>query len=121
MRKIIPLIMGVLISLSFQISAKKNNVPMDTSPKRHGDKNTTVRRSPLLIPIDVNYDDETHLVEISGDEELDAQVYLCDEHGNVLDYSPVLNSELGIPDFHSGVVIIRVESEDWISTGSIFI
>lgn len=120
MRKIIPLIMGVLISLSFQISAKKNNVPMDSSPKRHGDNNIR-HRSPLLIPIEVNYDDETHLVEISGDEELDAQVYLCDEHGNVLDYSPALNSELEIPDFHSGMVIIRVESEDWISTGSIFI
>ena len=75
----------------------------------------------MQLPIEVFYDDETRQVEISCDDDLDAQVYLCDENGNILDYSTCLITVLNVPDNYSGVLIIRIESEDWIATGEIII
>lgn len=115
------LIIGVIISMVTQASASKNDVYMTIYRKGHVEKNTTVHRSPMLLPIDVFYDNETHQIEIVGDEELAAQVFLCDENGNTLDYSPCINAVMDIPSNYSGLIIIRIEGEDWIATGKIAI
>ena len=86
-----------------------------------GIQSTTVRRSPLRLPVDVFYDNETHQIEIMGDDEVSAQVFLCDENGNTLDYSPCINAMLDVPSNYNGLIIIRIDSENWIATGKVAI
>lgn len=115
------LLIGVIISIVIQASASKNDVYMTIYRKGHVEKSTTVHRSPMLLPIEVFYDNATHQIEVVSDEELSAQVLLCDENGNTLDYSPCINAVLDIPDNCDGLIIIRIEGEDWIATGEISI
>ena len=81
--------------------------------------NTTVCRTPMRLPLEVVYDDESRQVEVTGDEETIAQIYLCDESGNTLDYSSSVNTVLNVPDGCSGLIILRIEGEDWIAVGEI--
>ena len=115
------LIIGVLISISIQAFAAKYGVCMEYHQLGQGTQSTTVRRSPLRLPADVFYNNETHQVEVMSSDELSAQVFLCDENGNTLDYSPCINAVMDIPSNYSGLIIIRIEGEDWIATGKIAI
>lgn len=115
------LIIGVLISISLQMVASKSSVYMDIYKRGRSDKSTTVRRSPIQLPIEVFYDSETHQIEVTGDDEVSAQVFVCDESGNTLDYSPCINTVLDVPSTYDGLIIIRIEGEDWIATGKIAI
>ena len=120
MRKYL-LIIGVIISINIQAFASKSAIYMDLAKRGRSDKCTTVRRSPMQCPIDVFYDNETHQIEIMGDDEVSAQVFLCDENGNTLDYSPSINVVLDVPSNYNGLLIIRIEGEDWIAIGKIAI
>lgn len=120
MRKYL-LLIGVIIAIALQGFAEKSSISMNTAKRSRSDKCTSVRRSPMRIPIYVFYDNETHQIEVVGDDELAAQVFLCDENGNTLDYSPCINAVLDVPGNYNGILLIRIESEDWISTGSIAI
>lgn len=120
MRKYL-LIIGVIISISIQAFASKSAIYMDLAKRGRSDKCTTVRRSPMQCPIDVFYDNETHQIEIMGGDEVSAQVFLCDENGNTLDYSPSINAVLDVPSNYNGLLIIRIEGEDWIAIGKIAI
>lgn len=74
---------------------------------------TVVNRAPMHLPIEVTYDDETRQIDVNCDwEELTAQVYLCDENGNTLAYSPCINRVLDIPANYSGLLLIRIVGDD---------
>lgn len=113
------LLIGVIFSVCIQALASKSAIYLDFYKSGHADKSTTIRRSPMNLPIDVFYDNETHQIEVSGNEEVMAQIFLCDENGNVLDYSLNINAVLDVPCYYSGIIIIRIESENWIATGKI--
>lgn len=113
-------LLGVLIIIGcLQANAAKSGVYMDFYKYGHEGKNTTVHRSPMRIPIDVYYDDELRQIEISGSADIDVQIFLCDINGNTLDYSHCMNTVLNIPYGFSGIIILRIESEEWIATGKI--
>ena len=119
MKKLLSLL-GVLIIIGcLQANAAKSGVYMDFYKYGHEGKNTTVHRSPMRIPIDVCYDDELRQIEISGSADIDVQIFLCDINGNTLDYSHCMNTVLNIPYGFSGIIILRIESEEWIATGKI--
>lgn len=119
MKKLLSLF-GVLIFIGcLQAHAEKRRVAMEHWQTSNVDGSTTVRRSPMRIPIDVYYDDDLRQIEISGDEDMDVQIYLRDESGNTITYSSTINTVLDIPDGYSGLFSIRIEGEDWISTGII--
>lgn len=113
------LLIGVIISISIQAFASQSAVYMDFTKRGRSDNATTVRPSPMLSPIDVLYDNETKQIEVVSDEELVAQVFLCDENGNTVDYSPCINVVLDAPSNYNGLIFIRIEGEDWIATGKI--
>lgn len=115
------LLIGVAIAIAVQGFAEKSGICMDIAKRGHNSKTTTVRRSPMRIPIYVFYDNDTHQIEVVGDDELAAQVFLSDENGNTLDYSPCINAMLDVPCNYNGILLIRIESEDWIATGNIAI
>lgn len=79
------LLFGVLIIVGcLQTYAAKSGVYMDFYKYGHEDKNTTVHRFPMRIPINVYYDNELRQIEISGSVDIDVQIFLCDENGNLL-------------------------------------
>ena len=66
-----------------------------------------------------HYDEELRLIEIFSDKDMNVQIYLYDENGNIINYSPSINTILEVSDNHSGLLSIRIEGEDWIATGKI--
>lgn len=121
MKKLLSLL-GVFIFIGcLQSYASKREIYMDFYKSGHVDKNTTVHRSPMRIPIDVYYDEELRLIEISGNEDMSIQIYLCDENGNTINCSPSINTIFEVPCGYSGLISIRIESEGWIATGKMII
>lgn len=119
MKKLLSLL-GVLITIGcLQAYAEKSGVYLDFYKYGHEGKNTTVHRSPMQLPFYVFYDNETRQIEVVGNEEVEVQIFLCDENGNTLDYSPCINAVLNVPYNYGGLIILRIESEEWIATGKI--
>ncbi len=73
----------------------------------------------MQIPIDVYYDEELRQIEICSYEDMNVQIYLCDENGNTIACSSTINTILDVPNGYSGQLYIRIEGEDWIATGKI--
>ena len=113
------LILGILLPIVLNVSASKYSVIMTKQRQNNPEKVTTPHRAPEKLPIEVVYDNETRQVEVTGDEEMAAQVYLSDENGNTLDSANSVNAVLTVPETYSGLLIIRVESAEWIATGKI--
>ena len=91
--KKIHLLFGVLIIVGcLQTYAAKSGVYMDFYKYGHEVKNTTVYRFPMRIPINVYYDNELRQIEISGSVDIDVQIFLCDENGNIIAYSSITNT-----------------------------
>ena len=121
MKKLLSLL-GVLIFIGcLQAHAEKSRLYIKGYQTGNVDGSTTVHRSPMRIPIDVYYDEELHQIVICGDEDMNVQIYLCDEKGNAITYSSTINTILDVPDGYSGLLSIRIEGEDWIATGKIVI
>lgn len=115
------LVIAVLLSMVFPTSAEQNNVRLTVYKKGHVEKSTTVQRSPQQLPIDVVYDNGARQITVSGDEDMVAQVYLCDLSGNTLDYSSCLNTVFDVPETCTGSLIVRIETEDWIAEGEVLL
>ena len=91
--KKIHLLFGVLIIVGcLQTYAAKSGVYMDFYKYKKKKKNTTVHRFPMRIPINVYYDNELRQIEISGSVDIDVQIFLCDENGNIIAYSSITNT-----------------------------
>lgn len=119
MKKLL-LLIGVLISFS-NAFASKSDVYITSYKKGNVDNRTTVRRSPQQLPINVYYDNEARQIEVTGDEELNIQIYLYDENQNTLNYSSCINTTLDVPSNYNRVLIIHIENDDWIATGEIIV
>ena len=87
--------------------------------KGNADRSTTVCRRPINLPIDVVYDNEARQITVSGDVDMEVQVYLCDLSGNTLDYSSCLNTVFDVPEVCTETLIIRIEAEDWIAEAEV--
>lgn len=56
---------------------------------------------------------------MSGDEDIAAQVFLCDMNGNILDYSAIINATFDVSEKTKDTLIIRIEAEDWMAGGEV--
>lgn len=120
MRKLL-LTLSLMIAFTIQVVATNYTVTMKSQKKENPNNSTQVRRTPTHLPFEVIYDDETHKVIVSGDEAFIAHIYVCDENGNTLDSSSSINAVLNVPESYTGLLIIRIENDEWISTGKIVI
>lgn len=101
------------------ISAEQKEVRLEykKSPK---DNHGKVHRMPERIPvINVTYDTDTHQLSLESDDMTDAEVFLNDGFGNIIDYSPVLNSLFYIDSAVSSNPVITVVGNSWTATGEI--
>ena len=74
MKKILSLLGVVIIIGCLQAHAEKIRVSMEIWQTGNVNGSTTVRRSPMMIPFDVYYDDESRQIEFSGVEDTGVQV-----------------------------------------------
>lgn len=76
-----------------------------------------IRRTPLRLPIDVVFDNETMTIEVSCASDLEGEVYVYNASEELEDYSPCLNSILSVSnsDYHT----ILIEGDGWSATGMI--
>ena len=72
------LLIGVIISVVCQMNVMAKTVSITVHRKGNVDRSTTVCRRPINLPIDVVYDNDARQITVSGDEEMMAQVFLCD-------------------------------------------
>lgn len=119
MKQLLSLIL-VLIATAFPSVAQspKGNSPEPVKLEyNRKDNSEKTLRAPMRINIEVLYDSETHIVEVCGDEAMEADVFLYNASGDLVDYSSSLNTELTIPT--SGIYTIQIESEGWYAVGVI--
>ncbi|MDE6549124.1 MAG: hypothetical protein K2L22_09000 [Muribaculaceae bacterium] len=118
MKKII-LLIGILLCISVHTVAAKEDVLVTILLKGQDLRNTTVKRTPMQAPVEIYYDEVTQTVEVTGDNELEAQVYIKDESGRTLAYSSSINTTLIIPYDYSGILLVCIETEYWSVIGEI--
>lgn len=113
------LLIGVIISVVCQMNVMAKTMSITVHRKGNADRSTTVCRRPINLPIDVVYDNEARQITVSGDVDMEVQVYLCDLSGNTLDYSSCLNTVFDVPEVCTETLIIRIEAEDWIAEAEV--
>lgn len=110
-------ITACLALISISAMATKESVFLKFHRKGSNDKATQVDRAPMRLPIDVYIDSEAGVIEVAGDDALEADVTLCDETGAALDYSPVLNASFTVEGLNPAYVLI--EGENWYATADL--
>ena len=100
------LLFGLLFGMSLQAIAEKREVKMTIVRKGNDQRDMIIHRSPMQLPVEINYDSETGIVEITGDDELEAQISLTDESGNTLAFSPTINTVFEVPTGYTGILLI---------------
>lgn len=113
------ILLWLMLAMAFTISAEEKSVFIKIDRKDDSSKHTQVDRAPMRLPLDVVYDTDNFTITVSGDDSLEADVSLADESGNVLEFSSSINTTLSIPDGYNGIIVIRIESADWIGIGKI--
>ncbi len=115
-KKLITAMLGAFVFLP--LSAEKINVPIK-GYKGNSQKTDQpiLHRTPMSMPIDVVFDNETMTVEVSCASDLEGEVYLYNSSEELEDYSPCLNSILSVTnsDFHT----ILIVGDGWSASGVI--
>ena len=114
--KKIALLMGLALALASTMSAERQDVEMQYKRTNSPDKNTGRDRAPMHLPIDVVFDTDTQTLEVTGDESMDAEVYIYNSDGALEDYSSTINANfvITIPGDH----LIHIEGDGWYSDGA---
>ncbi len=110
---------GVLLSITMTPLTAKEDVPMSIVMKGQDKKLTTVKRTPMILPLEITYDDTTHIIEVNSEEDIDACVSIKTEDGATLGYSAYLNTSLNVPSDFIGLLTIIIESNEWTAEGEI--
>lgn len=121
MNKLLSLVI-VMIMAAFQAMAQESKT--NTSSQcikleitQYGTHKTGVHRAPMHVSIEAFYNAENNSIDISYDGEAEGEVFLY-LNGNILDYSPEINSSLMLP--HSpGLYTIEIVSDTWGAEGCI--
>ncbi len=116
MKKLI-ILAGLLLAMANIAFADQESVIMKYNSQHYPSQKEQVNRTPMHLPIEVVYDSDTHKIEVSGDESLEAEVFLYDENGIIVDYSSSLNSDFTV--LTSGIYIIQIQGDGWYAEGEI--
>lgn len=116
MKKIITLAGLVWI---FAHSAMADQLPvfLEYHRKITPEKNTDVNRSLAVCPIGVYYDSITRKIETVGDEYVEAEIFLYDADGTIIEHSSSINTEFTVSA--SGAYIILTQGNGWYAEGKI--
>lgn len=122
MKKILLLLICLLsVSMPVISAPRKVNVTIKAKNKV---PDTGVNLFPYVPPIEVTYDPDTRVLEVTGDNDWLEYVFLIDEYGNWFHDSDWLPYTYTIQSDHSGIWIIRifgVDSDDWEISAKIYV
>ena len=109
------ILLELLCAMTQATFAKKEGVFMEYNRKSIPEKNTSVNRIPMSQPIEVTYDTDIHKIEVKGSETMEAEVFLYDINGNLINSSSSLNTNFEITA--SGTYIIEIHGYEWDAEG----
>lgn len=116
MKKVIILV-GLLLVMAHTVFAEQRGVFMNFYRRSNPEKNMSVNRAPMRLPIEVVYDSDTHKIEVTGEEPLEAEVFLYNANGTLEDYSSTLNTDFTI--LTPGTYTIQIQADGWYAEGEI--
>ena len=108
-----------LLLFPIEVYATTQNVHLEYRRKKCSTTQSQTNRGPLNLPIDVMFDTDTRCLTIECSEDLDAEVYIYNSSDELIDYSPMLNSEFYI--YEQGTYTIIIESEYWSASTEVVI
>ena len=75
-------------------------------------------RNPIHLPIAVFYDSDTNILEVwCDDDNIQAEVYIYNESGELETYSPYMNITIQLPSSVSHTILIK--GNDWEAEGEL--
>ncbi|MDE5848907.1 MAG: hypothetical protein K2H38_02080 [Muribaculaceae bacterium] len=111
MKKII-LLLVMVVAMTTSAFSGKRAIPLRTHQNGNHKENTEWIRTPINLPIAVFYDSDTNILEVwCDDDNIQAEVYVYDESGDVEAYSPYMNVTLTLTS--SGSHSILLIGEGW--------
>ena len=116
MKKVI-IMAGLLLVMAHAAFAEQWGVFMEIHKKSIPEKNMSVNRAPMRLPIEVVYDSDTHKIEVTGDESIEAEVFLYNANGTLEDYSSTLNTDFTI--LTPGTYTIQIQADECYAEGEI--
>lgn len=116
MKKLIILAV-LLLGMAHTAFAEQRGVFMQFHRRINPEDTRDVNRAPMRLPIEVVYDSDTHKIEVTGEETMDANVFLYNTNGSLENYSSSLNTEFAV--LTPGIYIILIQGEGWYAEGEI--
>ncbi|MCC8036802.1 MAG: hypothetical protein Q4D41_05970 [Prevotellaceae bacterium] len=116
MKKLI-ILATLLLGMAHAAFAEKRGVLMEIHYRSVPGKNMSVNRAPMRLPIEVVYDSDTHRIKVTGNESMDAEVFLYNANGDLENYSSSLNTEFTV--LTPGIYIIQIQGDGWYAEGEI--
>lgn len=108
----------LMLIMAFAAMAAENGVFMEFHRMSKPGKHTQVNRAPMRLPIiEVTYDTDAKTVQVIGDESIDAEVFIYNSVGDLVDYSAYLNTTLSVAT--SGIYTICIQGNGWYAEGKI--
>lgn len=114
MKKIL-CILGLLMAISLgsvyaadpEPSTAKQTVKVKTQYKKD---TSGFNRAPLVLDIEVTYDENLHYLSLYTDSDVDAEVYLYKDNV-IVGYAPEINCTFDVYEY--GEYVIVIDSEAW--------
>ena len=116
MKKMI-FIAGLLLSMALTAFAEQQGVFMQFHRKINPENSRDVNRARMRLPIDVVYDSDMHKIEVTGEESIEAEVFLYNTNGSLENYSSSLNTDFTV--LNSGIYTIQIQGNGWYAEGEI--
>lgn len=116
MKKVI-ILAELLLVMAHAAFAEQRGVLMEIHNKSIPEKNMSVNRAPMRLPIEVIYDSDTHNIKVIGSNDIEAEVFLYDVTGSLKNYSSTLNTNFTI--LTPGTYTIQIQADEWYAEGEI--
>lgn len=120
--KRLTLILGLLLSMSSLGFATEKQVVLEYKKTQHDNSQSPIKvhRAPERFPdISAAYNSDTCLVEVGCSDSIEAEVFLYDMTGDLIDYSSTVNTTLSAFEVNSNFFTIYIEGENWSATAII--
>lgn len=115
------IIMLVILTFGLVIPSHAGKVTINSRFILHRtSQGAEVDRVPSILPITINFDEESSTLEIECvDETIVGEVYIYKLNGDLINYSPTINSSFHMTE--AGAYIVSVQGDGWISESNIII
>ena len=115
MKKLILLIL-MATAMSTLVFGERTPLPIHTHQTGTSGPDREKERVPIHLPIAVYYDSVTNLIEVWCDNDnIQAEVFIYDEAGALVTYSPYMNVTLQLTSTTNGSILIK--GDGWEAEG----